>query len=544
MDTATHREAESTAEAPRLSTAPDDVAPPVDAGGLGRLTALALRAWRRLTSMRTALVLLLFLALAAIPGTLLPQRPLNPVKVTGYLRAHPALGPLYDRFGLFDVFTAPWFASIYLLLAVSLVGCLASRLRLHARALLRPPPPAPRRLDGLPHYASFQSTRQPDDIATTVEALLRRKRWRIRRDEEPADAIALGAERGYLRETGNLVFHFALLLLLGAIAIGKMYGYSGTVVVNQGDGFCNTVSQFDSFTAGPLVDQNRLTPLCAHLRRFSARYTPVGIAATFRAEITYTMSPSDTSSRAYRLEVNHPLRRGGDRLYLLGHGFAPQFTVRDPSGDVFDHVTAPFLPQDGNLTSSGVLKLPDARPLQLAIEGVFAPTAALDPSGLLVSGSPVPTRPAVAVFVDEGNLGLDTGRPQSVYAIDRTQLLDGALRRVAVRTLFPGGAIRLSDGTRITFDGYTQWANLQVSHDPAQDWVLLAAVLIVAGLLLSLRVRRRRLWVRITPTADGSRVTVGGLARSDAEANTREFATLSRVLGRTAETTHEGQSRA
>ena len=34
--------------------------------------------WRRLTSMRTALILLFLLAVAAVPGSLLPQRNLNP----------------------------------------------------------------------------------------------------------------------------------------------------------------------------------------------------------------------------------------------------------------------------------------------------------------------------------------------------------------------------------------------------------------------------------------------------------------------------------
>src|SRR3954452_114913 len=119
------------AEATRLSTAP---APGQRRPGQG-FARLARTFWRQLTSMRTALLLLTLLALAAIPGTLLPQRGLNPVRVNDYLADHPKLGPLLDKLSLFDVFAAPWFAAIYLLLFVSLVGCLVPRIRLHVRAL-------------------------------------------------------------------------------------------------------------------------------------------------------------------------------------------------------------------------------------------------------------------------------------------------------------------------------------------------------------------------------------------------------------------------
>lgn len=525
MTGTTRPPAEPATTATRLSTAPDEQHLPPPRSGIRRVLALVRRSRLRLTSMRTALALLLLLAVAAVPGSVLPQRALSEFKVQAYLRQHRTLGPIYDRLGLFHVFTSPWFAAVYLLLVLSLVGCLVPRLHLHARALICRPPAAPKRLDRLPHHACFDSQSSPIAVQAAAIATLPRKRWRVRQDSEPSGALTVSAEKGYLRETGNLLFHLALLLLLVAVAVGKLYSYQGTVVVGEGKGFCDTAAQFDNFTAGPLVDRTRLAPLCVDLKRFSATYTPSGVAAQFRADITYT-SAANGPARSDRLEVNHPLRGDGDRLYLLGHGFSPQFTVRDAGGDVFDHIDAPFLPQDANLTSSGVLKLPDARPQQLAIEGVFTPTAALDSNGLLASASPVPTRPAIAIFVYRGDLGLDTGQPQSIYSLDQTQIAAGSLRRVATRTLLPGESIRLSDNTRITFDGYTQWANLQVSHDPAQRWVLLAAVLIVGGLLLSLRVRRRRLWLRISPSGHPSSVQAGGLARTEPGANAAEFTAL------------------
>jgi len=101
------------------------------------------RAWRRLTSMRTALILLFLLAVAAVPGSLLPQRPLNPDKTNSYLASHGGWGRFLNSIGAFDVFGSVWFAAIYLLLFISLVGCLIPRIRMHARAMVRKPLPAP-----------------------------------------------------------------------------------------------------------------------------------------------------------------------------------------------------------------------------------------------------------------------------------------------------------------------------------------------------------------------------------------------------------------
>src|SRR3954467_10283506 len=112
--------------------------------------------WTQLTSMRTALVLLFALALAAIPGSLIPQRKGSPIRVSDFLTQHPTLGPIYDKLGLFHVFTSPWFSAIYLLLFVSLVGCIVPRVGVYLRALRAQPPRTPRNLSRLPAYASAE----------------------------------------------------------------------------------------------------------------------------------------------------------------------------------------------------------------------------------------------------------------------------------------------------------------------------------------------------------------------------------------------------
>jgi cytochrome c biogenesis protein len=527
-----------------LSTQPEPVRP----GPAGSLLALARNGWRRLTSMRTALVLLFLLALASVPGSLLPQRPLNPIKVDNYIADHPGLSRVLDAAGFFDVFAAPWFAAIYLLLFVSLLGCVVPRLRLHARAMLAPPPVVPRRLERLPAAGSYEATGEPAAVA--AEARRRLRGWRTVTRQEPAGVVTVAAERGYLRETGNLVFHTALVVLLAGIAAGRLWGYQGTVLVTEGDaGICNTMPLYDSFRPGRLVDGSGLAPFCIDkLDDFTATYDPDGTPAEFRADITYTVGDDGTPQR-YALKVNEPLRVDGVRVYLVSHGFSPRFTVRTPQGKVVSDVSAPFLPQDGTLLSEGAVKLLDEVRPQLALYGLFAP-AAIDPGdGTIRSASAQPVAPGVAIVVYRGNLGLDSGRPQSVYGIDQRQVDRGALKEVATAKLAPGGSTKLDDGTTITFDGYREWATIQVNRDPGQLSVLIAAAAVVLGLLLSLAVRRRRVFLRITPLGaassgppgsgddpptgdDGatgsppgrSVVAVGGLARTDAGGFGSEFA--------------------
>ena len=122
----------------------------------GELTARELFrwGWRQLTSMRTALVLLLLLALAAIPGSVIPQSGVDSLKTSRWQADHPDLTPVYERLGLFSVYDSAWFAAIYTLLMVSLVGCIIPRLLVYWRALRAKPPAAPRYLSRLPVHTS------------------------------------------------------------------------------------------------------------------------------------------------------------------------------------------------------------------------------------------------------------------------------------------------------------------------------------------------------------------------------------------------------
>lgn len=466
--------------------------------------------WSQLTSMRTALVLLFALALAAIPGSLLPQRPTSPARVREFIEENPQLGAAYDAVGLFDVYASAWFAAIYLLLFVSLVGCIVPRIGVYARALRGQPPSTPRNLRRLPAHLTGEtsSDADADTVLDEAERVLRGRRFRVRR---LADSVS--AERGYLREFGNLVFHVSLVFLLLGVAWGALFGYRGSVAVVEGQSFSNTLTQFDDFSSGGLFHPDQLVPFTVKLNSFEAKFEtgPVqrGAARVFRADTTVTVDGQDTEQA---IEVNHPLTFAGSAVHLVGHGYAVNVTVKDPRGNVAFAGPVIVLPQDGNFLSVGVVKAPFAKPERLAFEALFLPTF-IDTDTGGTSVFPDAFNPRLLLNAWHGPPKPATGIPENVYSLETTGLTqfttaDGKPLRFA---LSPGEVFDLPDGSSITFHDWKRWVSLQVSSTPGL-WLVFGSVLAaVGGLCLSLFIRPRRLWVRV---ADGA-VEVAGLDRSE-----------------------------
>nr|WP_238476347.1 cytochrome c biogenesis protein ResB [Agromyces mariniharenae] len=503
-------------------------------------------AWRQLTSMRTALLLLLLLAIAAVPGSLVPQRSSDPNGVTQYFADNPGLAPVLDGFQLFDVYTSAWFSAVYLLLFVSLIGCVIPRTKHHFDALRARPPRTPVRLQRLAGYTErsltgfetaqgASSTTDAADAAIAAAATqLKQAGYRVERYELRGEA-SVSAERGYLRETGNLVFHTALLGVLVAVGIGGGFGFSGQRVVVEGQSFVNTLAAYDSFNPGRFFDDTRLDPYRLSLEELDAVYETqnqeaIGQPIDFTARVTVQAQGGEPAEGV--VKVNEPLRVHGTDVYLLGNGYAPTITVRDPDGNVVFTDSVPFLPQDANLTSIGVVKVPDGLADQLGMVGFLYPTQTTLPSGAYTSSYPDLVYPVLTLNVYQGDLGIDGGTPTSVYTLDPSTMeqLTGGSTGVDSLELMPGDTVDLPNGLgSITFENadpdaadddfshsVSRFASFDIHNDPSQGWVLVFAVLIVGGLLLSLFVPRRRMWVKAARRPDGTFVLeYAGLARGE-----------------------------
>lgn len=520
------------------------------------------KAWRWLTSMRTALALLFLLALAAIPGSLLPQRDLNEQNVQEFIESNGTVAEIYDKLQLFDVFSSIWFQAIFLLLAVSLIGCIIPRSIDHYKAWRTQPTRAPKYLHRLPLNAEGHSDKSEEELSAEIHKRL--KKWRVAEyspDKDRAGVHAFSAERGYGRELANLIFHVALVAILVTVAAGRLVNYEGQVIVvtesgsqggntslEQSTEFCNTsTSNFDSFRAGPLFDGTGLHPFCMTAHDFTAKYLPNGQAEMFTSNVSYAEGDDiykDSSEwKDYELKVNHPLRLAQNRVYLQGHGYAPTVTVEWPDGEKRTQ-TIQFQPTDTTFfLSSGVLRFdppagmyPDLferRQNQLAIQGLFAPTAEWSGENgkLLQSSHPGLNDPALAVDIYRGDAGLDTGTPQSLFSLDTSLVHSGQLQKIDRVNLSQGDDVTLDDGTKITFNGANEFANYQVSYDPFQKWVLVSALIMLVSLVASLMIKRRRVYIRLRPdSAGGTTIEMGGLARTDRAGWSEEFHELHRAL--------------
>ncbi|WP_353952708.1 cytochrome c biogenesis protein ResB [Knoellia sp. S7-12] len=508
-----------------LSTQPND--PRRDEITQPRLGALGLLrfAWRQLTSMRTALFLLLLLAVAALPGSIFPQRSIDAVRTTDWIARHETTGPILDRLGFFEVYASPWFAAIYLLLLVSLVGCVLPRSKVHWKAMRSQPPRAPKRLERLAAHETLTLDGDPEDVLDDVRAALKSSRFRM----HSHDDSTISAEKGYLKETGNLFFHLALIGVILGMAGGHLFGWKGDVIIPVGQTFANTAARFDTLSPGPLVDTSDFQPFTMKLTKFDAVFeTDVkgkgqfGSPRDFTAYVDFTKEPGAKVEKKV-IRVNGPLETGGGTAFLLGNGYAPHLTVKDAKGNVTYSDATPFLAQDNNYNSVGAVKVAGAGPVgkQLGFAGLFLPTAVLDEQGPR-SVFPDALEPALALSAFEGTL-FPGGRPQSVYSLDTaemTQLKNKEGTDLLRIWLTPGQTYTLPGGQgTITFDGVERFAGISIRNDPGKEVTLVSALVALLGLILSLTIRRRRVFVRVAPAEDEGRtvVSIGGLAKDDDE---------------------------
>ena len=162
-------------------------------------------------------------------------------------------------------------------------------------------------------------------------------------------------------------------------------------------------------------------------------------------------------------------------------------TIKDKSGKTVFEGAVPFLPQDGNLTSIGAIKLPDLVP-QIGVVATFTPTYAMSKTRGAFSNYPEALDPRLVFSVWEGNLGLDSGIPQSVYRVDTSKM-----KRVGLEALKVGESYNFQSGS-LTFAGWKPWVNIEVNRDPGKDFALLGAVLAILGLLISLLLKETNLY--------------------------------------------------
>lgn len=495
--------------------------------------------WRALRSMRTAIWLLLALVAATLLPTLVPQELANPQGVQDWKEKWPAFSDILERLHLFDVFSAPWFVAIYAALLVVLVLCLVPRSRAFVRQVRRAVRrPGEGALPDVALQAEWVTALPAADAARHVVPYLRRRRWRVGKANAAGQCVA---EKGAAREGGSLLFHWSFLVLMAGLFVSAMFGWSGYAVLVEGQEWVETPMSIIQYDPPVFFEDSAHRDFTLTLDAFDVRYRDDGSAADFVASVRVADGGEPVIVKEVR--VNDPLDYRGVKAYLHSFGWAARIVVTDPvSGDeVFDDwvILEPGGPRNMH---TGVVKIPSIRP-QAGLELFFAPTGVvltqeqaatfddeLGPNVLLAQrpGPPTPDAPVVYFREYRGNLGLD--RPQPIGVLDKSRLGDP----VDIGAVTPGGdAFELEDGLEVSFRELRQYSRLQVKRDPGLGLVAAAGVLLLVGLVPSLYLARRRLWIWIRPDPDGRErtvITLGGLAYQRKEAFNGEFEDLHRRL--------------
>jgi cytochrome c biogenesis protein len=471
---------------------------------------------RTLRSMRTALILLLVVAVASVFGSLVPQASTAPRAVMDLYLTRPLLARVYEALGLFDVYGSWWFTLTYVLLLISLGSCLLPRTRAAVKTLSQRPQPLGH-LGGMRHFAEAVVAVEPGAALDRSRRILRRRRFRVA-DAEPG----LAAEKGGAREWGSLLFHWSLFLLLVGAVYGKGFGFRGQATVVEGETWTEAHASYDlPPVEGRFFTEGMHTGFQLRVEDFDASYRRSGLPRDFVSRVT-VISPDGAPVEEPEIRVNHPLSYQGVKVFQQGYGWAPVIEVRR-DGRTLAEGPVVFItdtPNDQRRSWRGVIKLPSLRP-QVGLEFRLFPDALA-----AASGAPMlePRAPFLTFRAWRGDLRLTAA--QSVFRLDTTELepwTDGGIGL--------GETIELPGGLEITFVELREYTQFLVTRDPG-TWVMLAAaLLILAGLVPALYSSRRRVWVRaVRADGEGTLLQVGGFALQRRGAFEEEFKAIAGEL--------------
>jgi cytochrome c biogenesis protein len=471
--------------------------------------------WRRLRTMKTAIILLLLLAAASAVGSLIPQRPVNEFAVARWKLAHRAWASPAEHLGLFDVYGSAWFTVIYALLLVSVLGCLVPRYRAFVKAVLSRPG-TNTSLSQFRNYRYGVSRMEAEAALTGAARVLRRRRFRLARGDG-----TIAGEKGHLREGGSLLFHTAFFVLIVGIALARGFGFTGQSAIVEGARFTDTRVGYDSISSGRFFNE-RFRGFSVHLDRFDVSWYANGVPKDFVSHVK--IIDQSRVVRTGTVRVNHPIDYRGVTMYQLAWGWAPRVQVYQRGMLIADNYVV-FLQDPRTQNWHGVVKVPSVKSAQLGLEMFFFNDVELSAGNVPVNASPYPRRPFIFYQEWRGDLGLTV--PQSIYELDKTALVKSTSGALAL-----GGAEKLGDGLEVRFPELRKYSVLQMTSNPGA-WVLFAAaVLILAGLLPALYSSRRRIWVRAIPRGGAVRIEVAGHALQKKAAFEEEFTAIVRELGR------------
>jgi cytochrome c biogenesis protein len=428
------------------------------------LSRMGAAAWRLLTDVRFAVLLITLLALAGLVGMLVRQFPITKADDPGRYAAelavmHAAWDPLpagsyivdaFDTLGLFSVFSTPWFLLLMTVLVVSIICCTLDRTPRLWRSVshTRVEQPA----------AFFDTDREHRAVVRgggeaalePVHAAFRRGHFRRRRTAQADGATFVYGDRNQFQKLATLLTHAGLVLFLAGGALTVAAGFETVVFVGEGE----TAPVQAVGTPGNLLVKNNA---------FFAPRNADGSFADFQTDLSVFRDGEEIVRQTIR--VNDPLRLDGFVFHQNTFGPTAELTITDASGAlVWD---GPLLLDDELLgLPQGFMTVPGA---DVGLVAVLSEDAA---------GAPLLALQGV------GPADPETGENDTLFL---------ATIPVGVTT-----DPEVTADHAITWGAVGSWTGMVIRNDPGQPVIWLAFGLLIVGLALTFYFPRRRAWARVT----------------------------------------------
>lgn len=426
----------------------------------------ARRLWQAFIAVQVADRLLLLIAAAGVAGILIPQfGTLVLADPAAYAlavaRAEPTYGPLlggiFDRLGMYRIFTSLWFSVLVVAFTVSLAGNTLQRAPRIWRDIRRPAVRRPARFysPGLPGRSEPLIGLDGHTLATG----LRTAGYRVQTSVH-GDRTFLLAERHRWSPLGSLLSHAALgLFVLGMGVVTPRFGSEAILKVPVGE-------------SRPVGFPGQPGNLLVRNEAFVARWDPDGIPVEYRTRLTVFRDGAPIAEKD--LLVNDPLSVGGYTLHPNFFGPAVDVILRDTTGRIL-YSGAVVLDGQASGMPEGLLRIPGT-------------DTAVD--FLLRSGEG-----GIAELL---TIGLGPAAAPGAAPVILFQAI-----------LEPGdGFLATVPPVGVEFVRPSSYIGLIAKHDPGQGLIWLGGILLVTGLTISLGLPRRRLWIQVRP--DETRVVAVG----------------------------------
>ncbi len=455
------------------------------------LSRMGAAAWRLLTDVRFAVLLITLLALAGLVGMLVRQFPIteadDPARYAAELAvvraawdslpAGSLIVDAFDTLGLFSVFSTPWFLLLMTVLVISIICCTLDRTPRLVRSVghVRVEQPAaffdPEREHRAVVNGGGQAALEP------VHEAFRRRHFRRRQTAQADGATYIYGDRNQYQKLATLLTHTGLVLFLAGGAITVAAGFETVVFVGEGE----TAPVQAVGTPGNLLVKNNA---------FFAPRNPDGSFADFSTDLSVYRDGQEIVRQTIR--VNDPLRLDGFVFHQNTFGPTAELTITDGAGAlVWD---GPLLLDDELLgLPQGFMTVPGA---DIGLVAVLTEDAA---------GAPLLALQGV------GPADPETGENDTLFL---------ASVPVGVTT-----DPQVTEGHSITWDAVGSWTGMVIRNDPGQPVIWLAFGLLIVGLALTFYFPRRRAWARVTD----ERVELAFVADRYVDAD-GEFAKLQRAV--------------